>query len=517
MTTRQPTGITHPNREHDACGVGFVARLDGRPAHQIIEDALSAMTSLAHRGGLASGRGEGDGAGLLLPLPLDFLSRFWTLPPVFGFGQLFLPRDAAAGKRAMMLVEESLAAQGLELADGREVPVRPDALGPHARSQMPRMVQVLVLPRAGTPETFRDASALPAVVSPLAEPGEELERRLYLARKGMERAARELPGLEDFYVASLSSRSVVYKAMLTGEKLADFYPDLVDPRFSAPFAVFHERFSTNTMPRWRLAQPFRMLAHNGEINTLQSNLAHMKIREAALSSPLFGDPNELRPVIEEDGSDSSALDNVLELLTRGGRPLPHALMMLLPEPFGRAFVMGDNKRAFYDWHAAMMEAWDGPSALVFTDGFRRVGAMLDRNALRPGRYSLSREGLLIFASESGVSLARGETNPTPGAQRRQLGARRMFMADLVQHRLLTDAELKGQVVREHPYRRWQMRTSLSTADLFPAEPDGAHAAACGDLPRPCVRQRARRDMDALRHMTLKGQERSEERRVGKEC
>ena len=316
MTTRQPTDITHPNREHDACGVGFVARLDGRPAHRIIEDALSAMTSLAHRGGLASGRGEGDGAGLLLPLPLDFLSRFWTLPPVFGFGQLFLPRDAAAGKRAMALVEESLAAQGLELADGRDVPVRPDALGPHARSQMPRMAQVLVLPRAGTSGTFRDASALPAVVSPLAEPGEELERRLYLARKGMERAARKLPELEDFYVASLSSRSVVYKAMLTGAKLADFYPDLADPHFSAPFAVFHERFSTNTMPRWRLAQPFRMLAHNGEINTLQSNLTHMKIREAALSSPLFGDPDGVRPVIEEDGSDSSALDNVLELLTR---------------------------------------------------------------------------------------------------------------------------------------------------------------------------------------------------------
>lgn len=506
MTTRQPTDITHPNREHDACGVGFVARLDGRPAHRIIEDALSAMTSLAHRGGLASGRGEGDGAGLLLPLPLDFLSRFWNLPPIFGFGQLFLPRDAAAGKRAMALVEESLAAQGLELADGRDVPVRPDALGPHARSQMPRMAQVLVLPRAGTSGTSRDASALPAVVSPLAEPGEELERRLYLARKGMERAARKLPELEDFYVASLSSRSVVYKAMLTGAKLADFYPDLADPHFSAPFAVFHERFSTNTMPRWRLAQPFRMLAHNGEINTLQSNLTHMKIREAALSSPLFGDPDGVRPVIEEDGSDSSALDNVLELLTRGGRPLPHSLMMLLPEPFGRAFVMGDNKRAFYDWHAAMMEAWDGPSALVFTDGFRRVGAMLDRNALRPGRYSLSREGLLVFASESGVSLAREEADSVPGAQRRQLGARRMFMADLVQHRLLTDAELKGQVVREHPYRRWQVRTSLGTADLFPAEPDGAHAAACGDLPRPCVRQRARRDMDALRHMALKGQE-----------
>lgn len=506
MMTRQHTGLTHPNRERDACGVGFVARLDGQPSHRIIEDALSAMTSLAHRGGRASGRGEGDGAGLLLPLPRDFLNRFWSLPPVFGFGQLFLPRDATAEKKAMALVEESLAVQGLELADGRHVPVRVDALGPHARSQMPRLVQVLVLPRAGISATFRDASPLPAVVSPLEEPGEELERRLYLARKGMERAARKLPELEDFYVASLSSRSVVYKAMLTGGKLAEFYPDLCDPRFSASFAVFHERFSTNTMPRWRLAQPFRMLAHNGEINTLHSNLTHMKIREAALSSPLFGDPRGIRPVIEEDGSDSSALDNVLELLTRGGRPLPHSLMMLLPEPFGRAFVMGDNKRAFYDWHAAMMEAWDGPSALVFTDGFRRVGAMLDRNALRPGRYSLSREGLLVFASESGVSLAREEADSAPGTQRCQLGARRMFMADLAQHRLLTDAELKGQVVRGHPYRRWQMRTSLSTADLFPAESDAAYATTCGEYPRPRVRQRVRRHMEALRHMVLKGQE-----------
>ena len=386
MMTRQHISLDHPGREHDACGVGFVARLDGRPAHRVIEDALSAMTSLAHRGGLASGRGEGDGAGLLLPLPLDFLSRFWTLPSVFGFGQLFLPRDAVAEKKAMDIVREALAAHDLELKDGRDVPVRPEALGPQARAQMPHIIQILVLPRANTASVSGTASShLPAVVSPLLEPGEELERRLYLARKHMERAAIGVPGLEDFYVASLSSRSIVYKAMLTGGRLAEFYPDLADSHFSAPFAVFHERFSTNTMPRWRLAQPFRMLAHNGEINTLQSNLTHMKIREAALSSPLFPSPDALKPVIEEDGSDSSALDNVLELLTRGGRALPHSLMMLLPEPFGRAFVMGDNKRAFYDWHAAMMEAWDGPSALVFTDGFRRVGAMLDRNALRPAQ------------------------------------------------------------------------------------------------------------------------------------
>ncbi len=502
MMTRQHISLDHPGREHDACGVGFVARLDGRPAHRVIEDALSAMTSLAHRGGLASGRGEGDGAGLLLPLPLDFLSRFWTLPSVFGFGQLFLPRDAVAEKKAMDIVREALAAHDLELKDGRDVPVRPEALGPQARAQMPHIIQILVLPRANTASVSGTASShLPAVVSPLLEPGEELERRLYLARKHMERAAIGVPGLEDFYVASLSSRSIVYKAMLTGGRLAEFYPDLADSHFSAPFAVFHERFSTNTMPRWRLAQPFRMLAHNGEINTLQSNLTHMKIREAALSSPLFPSPDALKPVIEEDGSDSSALDNVLELLTRGGRALPHSLMMLLPEPFGRAFVMGDNKRAFYDWHAAMMEAWDGPSALVFTDGFRRVGAMLDRNALRPGRYSLSREGLLVFASESGVSLARGNA-AQPGTQRRQLGSRRMFMVDLIQHRLISDAELKGQVVREHPYRRWQMQCSLGTADLFPS---GNREESISET-KACTRVRSRRDRDALRHMALKGQE-----------
>lgn len=521
MTTRQHLGLDNPNREHDACGVGFVARLDGRPSHLVVEDALSAMTSLAHRGGLASGRGEGDGAGILLPLPLDFLSRFWTLPPAFGFGQLFLPRDATAGKQAMDIVRESLAAYGLDLADGRDVPVNPDALGTHARAQMPRITQILVIPRAGSPagdapatDPVRPGEAeIPAVASPLAEPGEELERRLYLARKHMEKAVRDMAGLEDFYVASLSSRSVVYKAMLTGGKLADFYPDLTNSHFSAPFVVFHERFSTNTMPRWRLAQPFRMLAHNGEINTLQSNLAHMKIREAALASPLFGSTEELKPVIETDGSDSSALDNVLELLTRNGRPLPHSLMMLLPEPFGRAFVMGDNKRAFYDWHAATMEAWDGPSALVFTDGFRRVGAMLDRNALRPGRYSLSRDGLLVFASESGVNLAQGPEQ-APGTRRRQLGARSMFMADLVQHRLITDAELKGQVVREHPYRRWQIQSSLNIVDLFPAEHTaetpqvlpGADDDACGEGPRRRVRLYAKRDLEALRHMAVKGQE-----------
>ena len=452
-----------PTLERDACGVGFVARLSGVPSHQVVTDALTAMARLAHRGGHGAGDNCGDGAGLLLPLPRAFFTRQWPLlaradDEQWVVGQLFLPRLPDLRAKVMDIVKESLASCGFSLLDGRELPVCPEVLGTVVRNAMPFMAQILV--RA---EGHEDAALT----------GEYLERRLYVARRVMEKAvlAHMREGGHDarqFYVVSLSARSIIYKGMLPGARLGDLYPDLVDPVFAAPFAVFHERFSTNTLPSWRLAQPFRLIAHNGEINTLNGNVGRMRCRESRMESSVFGeDLEKLLPVVDEYGSDSAKFDNTLELLVRCGRSLPHALMMMVPEPFGPAFVMGDNKRAFYEYHAALMDPWDGPTAMVFTDGYRRVGALLDRNGLRPCRYSVTRDGLVVLASETGVM----DVDPERLLQRGQLRPRRMLMVDVQRHRLVPDPEIKGQVIREQPYRRWLKQHAIQLQDIVQDEWD----------------------------------------------
>ena len=456
-------GLFDPRREHDACGVGFVARLDGQPRHEVVATALTAMARMAHRGG---GDGKsGDGAGMLFPLPGAFFLRQWPALAAcgtpWGVAQLFLPQDEALAARCLSRFSAAFAACGLHVEDGRDVPVHPEALAQAALDTMPVMRQLLVLP---------DASAAGEAG---AHDDEWMERRLFIARHAAEnavwadlRAAALDPRL--FYISSCSCRSIVYKGMLPGARLAEFYEDLNDPDCAAPFAVFHERFSTNTMPSWPLAQPFRVVAHNGEINTLRGNVARMQARQAVLSSRLLGERlADALPVITDFTSDSGTLDNVLELLVRGGYSLPHALMAMIPEPFGAAFVMGDNKRAFYEYHAALMEPWDGPTALVFTDGRRRVGAMLDRNGLRPCRYSVSRDGLVVLGSESGIADASEEGI----IQRGQLRPRRMIMADVERHHLAPDAELKGQVIRAQPYRRWLQQHAVRLENLpgAPAE------------------------------------------------
>ena len=456
-------GLFDPRREHDACGVGFVAHLDGVCRHQVITMSLEAMARMAHRGG---GNGKsGDGAGLLFPLPRHFFQRQWPLlndiSSPFAVAQLFLPRSDALKEMCLQRMSEIFASCGLRVADGRDVPVSVDTLDAHALSTMPAMVQLLILPDEG---------------SPLAVQGgddEALERCLFLARRLTEKALAcdlEKAGADprSFYAASCSSRSIVYKGMLPGSRLGEFYADLCDPDCAAPFAVFHERFSTNTMPAWPLAQPFRMAAHNGEINTLRGNAAHMTIREAALSSSLLGPKlREILPVISPYTSDSGSLDNVLELLARSGWELTHALMMMIPEPFGSTFVMGDNKRAFYEYHSSLMEPWDGPTCLVFTDGCRRVGAMLDRNGLRPCRWSVSRDGLVVLGSESGIVDVPEEEI----VQRGQLRPRRMILADIQRHHLAPDAEIKGQVVRSRPWRRWLQKYAVRLENLNSASDD----------------------------------------------
>ncbi len=443
-TGPQPS-LYDPRAEHDACGVGFVARLSGAADHALLEYAVMALARLAHRGGRAD-----DGAGLLLPLPKTFLRRVWEplcgpLPARFGLGHFFLPRDSGLRARVEQLAEKIATEHGLCPAAWRDTPTRPEILRPESAARMPVIRQALIRP-AGL-ENFDD---------------DEFERLLYVVRRHLEQAARaEGCGPDDFHVLGLSGRTVVYKGMLPGGSLAAFYPDLAERDFSAHFAVFHERYSTNTLPRWSLAQPFRCLSHNGEINTLPGNRAHMRLREPLAASPLFGpDMRHITPVLDPEGSDSAMLDNALELLLRGGRDLAHSAMMLLPEPFGASLIMGEDKRAFYEYHAALMEPWDGPAALVFTDG-KRLGAMLDRNALRPCRFVVTTDGLVVLASEEGVlDIAADRV-----ADRGRLRPRRMLMVDFARRRLVSDAECKGRVIYAKPYRRWVREYGLSLRDL----------------------------------------------------
>ncbi len=453
------SSLYNPLDEHDACGVGFVARLSGVPSHQVIADALTAMARLAHRGG-HGGDNSGDGAGLLMPLPKNFFKHQWpTLQAMdsaipFAVGQLFMPQGAHTHAPIMQIIKECLAMTHLCLEDEREVPVDTTMVSPMALATMPHMLQILVRPT-------KNLAAENAQ-------GEGFERILYLARRRMEKAVQNWlaqQGLErnSFYVVSLSARSIIYKGMLPGACLGDLYGDLLDINFTAPFAVFHERFSTNTLPSWRLAQPFKNLAHNGEINTIRGNAARMHMRQPQMSSALFGDDlKDLFPIVDDTASDSARLDNALELLVRCGYSMTHALMMLLPEPFGTAFVMGDNKRAFYEYHAALMDPWDGPTALVFTDGHSRVGAMLDRNGLRPCRTTVSQDGMVVLASETGVM----DVEPERIVSRQQLRPRRMLMVDVAARRIISDAEIKGNVIREKPYRRWLKQCAISLADLM---------------------------------------------------
>jgi len=464
-------GLFDPRQEHDACGVGFAAHLDGQPRHDIISMSLTAMARMAHRGG---GHGKsGDGAGILFPLPRAFFLRQWprlkTVSAPWAVAQLFLPRDEALRALCLRRFGEVFTSCGLHAADGRDVPVSPGVLDARALETMPGLSQLLILPDENAPGAA-------GLCSPDA-----MERRLFLARRIAEKsvcAALEERGADprSFYVSSCSCRSVIYKGMLPGSRLGDFYADLLEPDCAAPFAVFHERFSTNTMPSWPLAQPFRLLAHNGEINTLGGNLARMRMREAVLSSRLL-EPflKDALPAVAPFTSDSGALDNVLELLIRAGYSLTHALMMMVPEPFGPTFVMGDNKRAFYEYHSALMEPWDGPACLVFTDGWRRVGAMLDRNGLRPCRWNVSRSGLVVLGSENGIADLPEEAIIKSG----QLRPRSMLLADIERHHLAPDAEIKGQIIRSQPWRRWLQKYAVRLENL---NGSGTPEAAPRELP-----------------------------------
>ncbi|MFN2451224.1 MAG: glutamate synthase subunit alpha, partial [Candidatus Dormibacteria bacterium] len=382
-----PRDLRDARFEHDGCGVAFIARTSGHADHELVRMAIRALVNLGHRGATGADPSTGDGAGILLQLPHDFLAEEFGLtlpaPGAYGVGMVFLPQDDRLRRTAEQLIADACTDEGLRLLAWREVPSDPGVAGRTAVAAMPTIKQF--------------------VVAAVGVAEEALERRLYVLRrfiestaaaKGMDRTA--------LHIASLSSRTIVYKGMLTAAQLALFYPDLASSRVVSKLALVHARFSTNVLPRWDLAQPARMSAHNGEINTLRGNVAWMRARESKFRSALFGgDIAKLRGVLDEQGSDSTQFDNALELLTLSGRSIEHAMMMMIPEAWHGNAELDDERRAFYEFHASLLEPWDGPAAIAFTDG-RLVGASLDRNGLRPARYLVTDDGLVVLSSEAGV-------------------------------------------------------------------------------------------------------------------
>ncbi|MFI1929551.1 glutamate synthase large subunit [Streptomyces sp. NPDC020330] len=430
-------GMYDPRNEHDACGVGFVATLTGVASHELVEQALTVLRNLEHRGATGSEPDSGDGAGILCQVPDAFLRAEtpFELPEAgsYAVGIAFLP--AGDSTEAVRTIEQIAAQEGLKVLGWRDVPVAPALLGNGARATMPTFRQVFVADGEST--------------------GIVLDRKAFVLRKRAEREA-------GVYFPSLSARTIVYKGMLTTGQLEPFFPDLSDRRFASAVALVHSRFSTNTFPSWPLAHPYRFVAHNGEINTVKGNRNWMKARESQLASELFGQAqlDRIFPVCTPDASDSASFDEVLELLHLGGRSLPHSVLMMVPEAWENHDSMDPARRAFYQYHATMMEPWDGPACVTFTDGVQ-VGAVLDRNGLRPGRYWVTDDGLVVLSSEVGVL----DIDPAKVVRKGRLQPGRMFLVDTAEHRIIEDDEIKASLAAEQPYQEWLETGEIELSDL----------------------------------------------------
>jgi glutamate synthase domain-containing protein 2/glutamate synthase domain-containing protein 1/glutamate synthase domain-containing protein 3 len=435
-------GLYHPENEHDACGVAFVAKLTEGPDHGVVNRALYALENLEHRGAAGADPTTGDGAGILVQLPDAFLRAVCDveLPPLgrYGVGMCFLPHDDVRREELVALIEGVIVREGQRVLAWREVPVDDAHVGVVAGRSAPCIRQVFV-----------------AANDELADQ-DGFERKLYVIRRLIEKAAGA-----DLALPSLSSRTLVYKGMLTAPQMSGYYPDLTDERFATRLALVHSRFSTNTFPSWELAHPYRMIAHNGEINTLRGNINWMRARESQLASELFGDDlQKLMPVVKVGGSDSATFDNVLELLVLAGRPITHAVMMMVPEAYRDRTDLPPAVRGFYDYHSCVMEPWDGPAVVAFTDG-RQVGATLDRNGLRPGRWVQTADGYVVLASETGVVKAA----PSEIVRKGRLQPGKIFLVDLEQGRIVEDEEVKAQGAAQRPYGEWHREHVVYLDDL----------------------------------------------------
>lgn len=419
-------GLYRAENEHDACGVGMIVNIHGGKSHELVDSALKVLENMKHRGAEGADNKTGDGAGIMLQIPHEFILLQGIPVPEkgnYGTGLVFLPKDVAEQEQILSIFIEEIEREGLSLMHLRTVPTNSDILGEEALATEPAIKQVFIT--GATPET--------------------LERKLYIVRKKVERRIDN----KNFYICSLSSKNIVYKGMLSSTQLREYYPDLTQPYFTSGLAIVHSRFSTNTFPTWGLAQPFRLLAHNGEINTIRGNRAWMEARESVLSTQTLGNIKDIRPIIQPNMSDSASLDNVLEFLVMSGLSLPHAMAMLVPESFNDKNPISEDLKAFYEYHSILMEPWDGPAALLFSDG-RFAGGMLDRNGLRPARYLITKSNTMVVASEAGV--IGFEASEIKEKGRLQPG--KILLIDTQEGNIYYDGELKDRLATAHPYRQW---------------------------------------------------------------
>ena len=465
-TWRPPAeGMYDLSLEKDSCGVGFIANIKGKKSHQIVSDAINILCNLEHRGAVGADPRAGDGAGILVQIPHNFFKRKaaeigFQLPEPgdYAIGALFMPREKAWRKVIQSIIAGQIKEEGLLLLGWRDVPSDNSSLGETVKPTEPYHMQVFI-GRNGT-----------------AKNEEEFERRLYILRKSISQAIyqRRDRGMAGYYPVSLSCRTVIYKGMFLADQLGKYYPDLHETDFESALALVHQRFSTNTFPTWSLAHPYRMIAHNGEINTLRGNVNWMAARQASVHSELYGkDISRLWPISYEGQSDTACFDNGLEFLVQGGYSLPHAVMMMIPEAWAGNPLMDEQRRAFYEYHAALMEPWDGPAAIAFTDG-RQIGATLDRNGLRPARYLVTSDDRIVMASEMGVLKIPEEQIVTKW----RLQPGKMLLVDLEQGRLIPDDEIKATLAKSHPYREWLDRTQIVLEEL----PDAATKGIRSNLP-----------------------------------
>src|SRR6516164_3391748 len=447
-------GLYDPALDKDSCGVGFIADIKGRRSHKLVQDALAILCNLEHRGAVGADPRAGDGAGILVQVPHKFFAKKtdrlgFSLPKPgeYAVGALFMPRDPDWRQVIRDIYSQMIKREGMTLLGWREVPTDNSTLGESVKPTEPVHLQVFI----GRGKRIKSET--------------QFERRLYILRKSISHAiyTRKERRLSGYYPVSISCRTVVYKGMFLADQLCTYYPDLHDKDFESALALVHQRFSTNTFPTWSLAHPYRMIAHNGEINTLRGNVNWMAARQASVSSDLFGDDiNKLWPISYEGQSDTACFDNALEFLVQGGYPLAHAVMMM-PEAWAGNPLMDEERRAFYEYNAALMEPWDGPAAIAFTNG-RQIGATLDRNGLRPARYLVTRDDRIIMASETGVL-------PVPEEDivvKWRLQPGKMLLVDFDEGRLIPDEELKAELARSHPYQEWLERTQIVLENLPPA-------------------------------------------------
>ena len=445
-------GMYSPEFEHDACGIGFVVNIHGKKSHKIVRQGLTILANLAHRGGAGSEENTGDGAGILLQIPDRFFRQVCplidiTLPAAgeYGVGMLFLPRQADAREACQKRIEDIIRSEGQSILGWRTLPVNESTLGSVARSNRPHFSQIFIQKNADCKTEL------------------DFERKLYVIRKRCESLTANLADDDNsyFYFASLSCRTIVFKGMLTAQQIDAFYLDLTSLEFESAMALVHSRYSTNTFPSWERAHPYRYLIHNGEINTLRGNINSMHARQANIKTDVFGeDVSKVFPIINTEGSDSAMFDNCLEFLTLSGRSLAHSAMMMVPEPWSKHESMNDDLKAFYEYHSMLVEPWDGPAAMAFTDG-RQICAILDRNGLRPSRYYVTKDGLVILSSEAGVL----DIPPEDIVAKNRLRPGRLLLIDTVEGRIVTDEEIKETVAGKHPYREWINKYTLSLEHL----------------------------------------------------